>query len=321
MNLRDLDLNLLVILNQLLIDRSVSLAADRLGVTQPAVSNALKRLRGLLKDELFVRTSRGMDPTPYAMHLAEPVAYALNALQNALSKRDAFNPQTSQRAFNLSMTDIGDMYFMPQLMATLAERDLQVRMSTVRPYSADLKQAMEDGSIDVAIGLLPDLKSGFFQRRLFRQRYVCLFRRDHPIGKAPLTIEQFSGLGHVGVLASNTGHEAIDGLLQRAGVKRDVRLVVPHFIAVGHILQSTDLIATVPERFAERCYEPFGLNSCPVPFQLPEIAINLFWHTKYNHDPANIWLRQLIVELFADSSTLEKVRVADSSKKAALTRR
>lgn len=321
MNLRDIDLNLLVILNQLLIDRSVSLAADRLGVTQPAVSNALKRLRRLLKDELFVRTSRGMDPTPYAMHLAEPVAYALNALQNALSKRDAFDPQKSQRSFNLSVTDIGDMYFMPPLMAALAERDLQVHMSTVRPHTANLKQAMEDGSIDVAMGLFPDLKTGFFQRRLFRHRYVCLFRRNHPIARTPLTIEQFSALGHVGVLAANTGHEAIDGLLQRAGVKRDIRLVVPHFIAVGHILQSTDLIATVPERFAERCYEPFGLASSPVPFKLPDIAINLFWHAKYNHDPANIWLRQLIVELFADSSTLDNVGATGSSKKVLVSRR
>lgn len=305
MNLREIDLNLLVVFNQMLIDRSVSVAADKLGLTQPAVSNSLKRLRGLLKDELFLRTSRGMEPTPYAMHLSEPVAYALNALQNALSKRDSFDPLSSKRAFNLAMTDIGDMYFMPPLMHAIATRAPHVRLSTVRPYAANLKEDMEDGTIDVALGLFPDLKGGFFQRRLFRHRYVCLFRRGHPAARSPMTLEQFSGLEHVGVVAASTGHGAIDSLLQRAGVRRNLRLVVPHFIAVGHILQATDLIATVPQRFADLCCEPFNLVTSEHPVKLPEIAINLFWHAKYNHDPANMWLRQLIVELFADDGALK----------------
>lgn len=116
-----------------------------------------------------------------------------------------------------------------------------------------------------------------------------------------MTLEQFCSLGHVGIVAANTGHRAVDGLLERAGVKRDMRLVVPHFIAVGHILQSTDLIATVPERFAERCRTPFDLVTAPHPVKLPETGISLFWHAKYNHDPSNMWLRQLLVELFADN--------------------
>lgn len=314
MNLRELDLNLLVVFNQMLIDRSVSIAAEKLGLTQPAVSNSLKRLRALLKDELFIRTSRGMEPTPYAIHLAEPVAYALNALQNALSKRDSFDPLSSKRSFNLAMTDIGDMYFMPPLMHALASRAPHVRLSTVRPQSANLRLDMEDGSIDVALGLFPDLKAGFFQRRLFRHRYVCLFRNDHPTARSPMTLEQFSALGHVGVVAANTGHGAIDELLQRAGVRRELRLTVPHFIAVGHILRSTDLIATVPERFAERCQESFGLTSSPHPVKLPEIAINLFWHAKYNHDPANMWMRQLIVELFSDGGGLKQGTRAPAEK-------
>ncbi len=306
MNLRDIDLNLLVVFNQLLIDRSVSGAADRLGLTQPAVSNALKRLRTLLQDELFLRTSRGMEPTPYALHLSEPVAYALNALQTALSLRTAFDPLSSDRSYNLAMTDIGDMYFMPQLMRTLASRAPGVRLSTVRPQSTDLRQAMEDGTVDLALGLFPDLKSGFFQRRLFRHRYVCLFRRDHPIARAPLSLEQFSALEHVGVVAANTGHGAIDDLLQRSGVRRNIRLMVPHFIAVGHILRSTDLVATVPERFAELCREPFGLTLSPTPIHLPEIAINMFWHARFNQDPASLWLRQQVVELFGEGESAHR---------------
>jgi DNA-binding transcriptional LysR family regulator len=301
MNLRDLDLNLLVVFNQLLMDRSVSVAADKLGISQPGVSNALKRLRALLKDELFVRTSKGMEPTPYALHLAEPVAYALNALQTALFKRDAFDPLRSTRTFHLAMTDIGEMYFMPPLMDALAVRAPHIQINTLRPHAGNLREDMESGTVDIALGLLPHLQAGFFQRRLFRHRYVCLFRQGHPDVSQPITLAQFSQLEHVRVVATHTGHGAVDELLAAAGIERRMRLTVPHFIAVGHILQGSNLIATVPERFADRCIAPFGLAKSPHPVALPEIAINLFWHARFNRDPANMWLRQLLVELFADA--------------------
>ena len=300
MDLREIDLNLLLVFNQLLLDRSVSTSAEKLGLTQPAVSNALKRLRSVLKDELFLRTSRGMEPTPYALHLAEPVIYALNALQTAFTTRDSFDPQTSTRNFQLAMTDIGEMYFMPPLMLALSKMAPNVRISTVRPNAANLREDMESGAVDLALGLLPNLQTGFFQRRLFRHEYVCVFRKGHPLAKSPMTLQQFTELDHVGVVAAHTGHGEVDGLLERAGIKRKMRLVVPHFIAVGHILQSTDLIATLPRRFAERCEAPFGLVTSPHPAHLPDIAINLFWHAKFNRDPANMWIRQLFVELFAD---------------------
>ena len=301
MDLRELDLNLLVVFNQLLLDRSVSIAAEKLGLTQPAVSNALKRLRAAMKDELFLRTSRGMEPTPYALHLAEPVIYALGALQTALTTRDSFDPLTSTRNFQLAMTDIGEMYFMPPLMVALSKAAPKVRVSTVRPHAGNLREDMASGTVDLALGLLPNLQAGFFQRRLFRHKYVCVFRRGHPVAKSPMTLKQFSELDHVGVVAANTGHGEVDGLLERAGIQRNLCLILPHFIAVGHVLQQTDLIATLPERFAERCEAPFGLVTSPHPVRLPDIAINLFWHAKVNRDPANLWMRQLLVELFADT--------------------
>lgn len=308
MELRNFDLNLLLVFNQLLLDRSVSVAAERMGITQPAVSNALKRLRTALKDDLFIRTSRGMEPTPYALHLSEPVLYALNALQSVLAKRDSFDPLTSTRTFHLAMTDIGEIYFMPPLMERLSALAPGIRISTQRPNSGDLRNDMESGAVDLAVGLQPNLQAGFFQRRLFRQRYVCVYRQGHPSARTPMTLDQFSALDHVGVVAANTGHSEIDVLLDRAGVKRNLRLSVPHFVAVGHILQSTDLIATLPERFAERCRGPFGLVVSPHPVPLPEIAISLFWHGKYHRDPANLWLRQLIVGLFADSDDGRKAK-------------
>ncbi len=299
MNLRDIDLNLLVIFNQLLIDRRVSTTADKLGLSQPAISNSLKRLRTLLKDELFVRTARGMEPTPYALHLIEPIGYALGTLQNALNQRDSFDPATSERTFTLGVTDIGEIYFMPTLMAMLSSEAPNIKISTLRHNTGHLGDDMAAGNVDIAIGLLPSLTTGFFQRRLFKQRYVCLFRQGHPKARNPISLAQYKSLPHVGVTSTNTGHSEVDEWMIRKGISRDIHLHVPHFVAVGHILQSSDLIATVPERFAQKCSGPFQLETSPLPFKLPEIAINLFWHAKYNREPANMWLRQRIIELFS----------------------
>jgi DNA-binding transcriptional LysR family regulator len=300
MNLRQLDLNLLVIFHQLLQDGSVSTSADKLGLTQPAVSNALKRLRVAFNDDLFVRTARGMEPTPQALRLADPIAQALGTLKAALGEQGAFDPATSTRTFTLSMTDIGEIYFMPPLLKALAELAPHIQISTLRNTASNLKEDMAGGSVDLALGLLPSLTTGFFQRRLFKQRYVCMFRKDHPLAVTPISLKNYTALEHLGILAQNTGHGEVDALMAKKGVQRQIRLVVPHFIAVGHILQSTDLIATVPERFARHCTQPFGLAISPLPVKLPDIAIHLFWHAKYNRDPANIWLRQLMVSLFAD---------------------
>jgi DNA-binding transcriptional LysR family regulator len=299
MHLRDLDLNLLVIFHQLLIDRSVSSAALNLELTQPAVSNALRRLRTALKDDLFVRTSQGMQPTPYAMQLADPVSSAIGTLHGALNRHDDFDPATTQQRFVVAMTDIGEIYFMPRLIETLLKQAPGVSVSTLRCHPR-LGEALADGSVDLAVGLLPELQAGVYQRRLFHHRYVVLCRKQHPIAALPMTRERYCEYGHVRVVAANTGHGEIDALMQRAGLERDIKLEVPHFVAVGHILQNTDLIATVPERFATSCTGPFELTTLPLPMPLPEIAINVFWHARCVRDPANRWFRQLMFDLFSD---------------------
>jgi DNA-binding transcriptional LysR family regulator len=299
MHLREIDLNLLVIFHQLLIDRSVSQAAEKLDLTQPAVSNALKRLRTTLKDDLFVRTSQGMEPTPYAEQLAEPVSHAIGTLVGALNRSDEFDPENAKRRFVVAMTDIGEIYFMPLLINALLQRAPGISLVTVRSHSG-LAEELANGEVDLAIGLHPDLQAGFYQRRLFHHRYVCLCRQDHPLTREPMSEDRFCDFGHVRIAAAHTGHGEIEAHMQRGGLNRDIRLEVPHFVAVGHILQNTDLLATVPERFAASCTEPFGLTILPAPIPLPEIAINLFWHARYNRDPANKWFRQLMFDLFSD---------------------
>ena len=314
MELKDVDLNLLVVFNQLLVERRVSKVADTLGLSQPAVSNALARLRKLTDDTLFLRTTRGMEPTPYAQQLAEPVAQALGLIHSAVNQRTSFDPATARRAFTVGMTDIGEIYFLPKLMAELATLAPGVTMSTVRNTAVNLRDEMEAGRIDLAIGLLPQLKAGFFQRRLFKQRYVCMFRKGHRLDKRKVSLAEFSAAEHVVVVSEGTGHGKIDELLERSGVVRNVRLTVPHFVAVGHILHQSDMVATVPERLAQALVGPFDLAYVDHPARLPEIAINMFWHAKYNKDPANEWLRGLVFRIHADrSATQRPIRATSTS--------
>lgn len=298
MELQDIDLNLLVLFNQLLVERRVSKVAENLGLSQPAVSNSLARLRKLLGDELFLRTPAGMEPTPYAEQLAESVTYALGMIHSALNERSSFDPASSDRSFTVGMTDIGEVYFLPTLLERLREKAPGVSFSTVRNTTANLKDELEAGKVDLAIGLLPQLKGGFFQRKLFRQRYVCLFRQGHRLDKKRISLDEFVAAEHLVVISAGTGHGKVDEVLKRSGIERNVRLTVPHFVSVGHILQASDLVATVPERLAQQLVEPFGLAFVGHPAKLPEVAINVFWHAKFHKAPANQWLRTLVFDTF-----------------------
>ena len=299
MELQDIDLNLLVVFNELLRQRRVSAVAVTLCISQPAISNALNRLRKLLGDELFLRTSKGMVPTPFAEALAEPIGYALGAIHDSLNVTSEFNPSSASRAFTIAMTDIGEIYFLPGLMKRLAAEAPGVTISTVRNQSDTLRDEMERGEVDLAMGFLPDLKTSFFQRRLFRQRYVCVFRKDHSLAKTGLTMKSFLAAEHVSIVAEGTGHSMVDTAIQRAGVQRNVRLCVPHFVAVGHILQTTDLIAVVPEAYAARTLTPFGLQSAPCPVKIPDITVNVLWHARNHREPSSQWLRQIVFDEFA----------------------
>ncbi len=300
MNLKDVDLNLLVVFNELHKHRRVSAAAESLGISQPGVSNALGRLRKLLGDELFLRTSRGMVPTPYAESLAQPIADALGALHGTLNARVAFDPARSERAFVIGVNDVGETYFLPRLMRALDQVAPGVTIRTVRTTSIDVRDEMERGRMDLAMGFLPGLKGGFFQRRLFRQPYVCIFRQDHPLARSGVSARQFRAAEHVAIVSEGTGHGVVDEVIERAGIRRRLRLTVPHFMAVGPVLQATDMIAVVPQRFADCACGPFGLAAAPCPVKIPESVINVFWHARNHREAANQWLRQVVVDVFAE---------------------
>jgi DNA-binding transcriptional LysR family regulator len=296
-----LDLNLLVVFHHLLLHKRVSAVAPMLGMSQPAVSSALGRLRASLGDELFLRTQGGMEPTPYALQLAEPVAVALDGLQQALNVRAAFDPASSTRSFTIAMTDVGEMYFLPVLIDALASSAPGVTLQVVSVTQSALKEDMASGRIDLAMGLLPQLQAGFFQQALFKQKYICLMRKAHPLaGKNRLSLNSFTEAEHVRILASGTGHGRVDVALEKQGLQRRFRLTVPHYVALGDVLSHSDLVATVPERFADRTLVPFELVKRDLPIAVDESAIHQFWHSRLHRDPGHQWLRRLTRTLFGD---------------------
>lgn len=301
MDLAKLDLNLLLVFHNLLLQKRVSAVAQTLGMSQPAVSSALGRLRKSLGDELFLRTQGGMQPTPYALHLAEPVAIAMDGLQQALNIRAAFDPASSPRNFTLAMTDVGEMYFLPVLVDELTRTAPSVTLQVVSVAQAALREDMAAGRIDLALGLLPQLQAGFFQQALFKQRYVCLLRQGHPLGaKNRLNLESFTAADHVQIVAAGTGHGRVDVALEAQNLRRRFRLTVPHYVALGDVLRNSNLIATVPERFADRVLQPFQLVKRPLPIDLDEGAIYQFWHGRLHRDLGHTWLRQQVSRLFGD---------------------
>lgn len=299
--LTDIDINLLVIFDLLYHEQNTQRVAVRLGITQPAVSHSLKRLRTLLGDELFERTSRGLMPTPFASRLHPPIAQALSQLLETLNSADEFDPANSQRTFNIAMTDIGEIYFLPRLMERLTKDAPQVRLSTVHDHADELKHAMEDGRVDLAIGLIPQLGAGFYQQGLFVQRYVCLMRRGHPLARHGFGLEEFIAAQHAVVVARGTGHGQVEEWLAKAGVSRPVRLELPHFAAVPYIVSTNDLILTVTNKLAEVTQKHFPLVAYEHPLDFPKIPINLFWHRRFHRDRGNQWLRGLIYDMFTES--------------------
>lgn len=298
MNPRRIDLNLLPVFVALLETRNVSRAAERLGVTQPAVSNALARLRTALGDELFVRGAGGVVPTPHAERLAVPIAEALATIDRVLDDHRAFDPDTSARIFRVATTEIGEIHFLPTTAALLSSAGPGVTIESVRIGEGELASALEDGRADLAMGHLP-ASSGHFRRRLlFTQRYVCAFGTACAADLAG-TLDAFARHGQVGVVADPGGRAALDAALRRAGIARDVRLLVPNFVALRLVLESSDLVALVPEAFASRGLAGSSIRVAAPPVALPAIEVHLVWHERLQDDDGHRWLRERLHAAFA----------------------
>ena len=295
-----IDLNLLSVFQEVYRERQISAAARRLGLTQSAVSNALARLRRTFGDELFVRTAHGMQPTPLAQQMAEPIGAAMAQVALALSQRSRFDPATSNRRFTLAMTDVGEVYFMPVLIERCRACAPNVEIASIRANGLTLKDDMETGRVDLAIGAFEDVSEALYHRALFRQRFVSMFRKEHPLARGKVDLARFVAASHLIVDAAQSPYDRINGLLEKAGVTAGTRFRVPHFTAVPYIVSTSELVVTVPQKLAESAASPFGLKWIEPPLALPALQTNVFWHRRFNHDPGIQWLRGLIADVFAE---------------------
>ncbi len=300
MNVGDLDLNLLRVFDAVLREGNVTAAGERLGLSQPAMSNALSRLRRLLEDPLFVRTPGGMRPTPFAQRLAAPVRQALDLIQTTLAQQAAFDPRTSQRSFRMQLSDVGEIVFLPALLERLEREAPGVRIDAEQLPQDEVSEALAAGEIDLAVGFLPGLSAGVTSKRLFRDRYVCVVRADHPRVGSRITLAQFLAASHVLVSARGSAHEIVEQTLRNKGLARRIALRVPHFTVVPMILARSDHMVIVPEGLM-RAIARFGrFKSLKPPVDIPALDVKVHWHERFGRDPGIGWLRGVLLDLYAE---------------------
>lgn len=297
MHIRDLDLNLLRLFDAVYRTCSVSRAAELLGMTQPAASQGLTRLRGLIHDPLFVRSAGGVQPTPKATRLAEPVRHALATLEQALGETSGFDPAQSTRSFQVHMSDIGEGRFLPELMVALRDRAPGLRIETRPVPREQITEALDAGRIDFAFGFLPMVKET--QRtELLKDRYVVLLRAGHPFTRKRRTgkalLEALRELEFVGVRS----HADTLRIVQQLRLEGRMRLVTEHFLVLPAIVRATDLAAVMPRNIASGFEGGYAIVEPDFPQR--DFVVSLHWSRRFEADPGNRWLRGVIEGLFRE---------------------
>lgn len=295
------DLNLLYAFEAMWLDRSVTAAADRLGLTQAAVSGSLKRLRDEYGDKLFAQVGRKMEPTPFAVELAPQLLDALGMVRRAHADRGHFEPATAKRMFTVRTRDISEVVCFPRILHKLGELAPGVHLRTVFKPLAETVAGMASGQIDFAMGFLPSLEAGIHKRLLFEQHYVCVMRTGHPLAGKPLTPAAFGACEHLLVEYSGSGHLQLERALNEVGARNRIRVRLPQYLAAPHFIVRSDMLWSVPAVLAETLARHYPLLIQPHPLELPRIEICLYWHDRYHRDPANKWMRDLIAHEFAVS--------------------
>lgn len=290
MNTAGFDLNLLRVLDAMFIEHSVSRAATRLRLSQPATSNALNRLREAFKDPLFVRSREGMLPTARAQALREPLSQTLRQLQDALTEPPAFDPSTARHTFVIAASDHAQLLILPALSKRLREFP-RLKLRVIAPPRDFPTAELERADLDLMVGafdLAPGDQSprGFKRQRLVAERFVVVGRKGHPALKPPFSLNLEMPQLHVAPRGGTEG-----GFDRRARLKRNVVLFMPHYLSVPYVLVGSDLLAALPERLARHFAQHFELTVVPLPLHVDPLVLHQLWHPRRHRDPAHQWLR------------------------------
>ena len=288
------DLNLLLVFDALWSERNVTRAARRIGLTQPALSHALRRLRAQWGDPLFERSPRGMLPTSRAQELAPSILRALELVQGTLARTGApFDPSTLQRTFTISTTDYGELAVLPRLLARVAAEAPSVNL-VIRPAHADRERDLVAGEHDLSIDVGPPSLPGLRSEELFAERFVCVLRLRHKFAREVWTVSEFAALAHVLISPQGAGDGAVDVALRALSKSRRIALRIPHFLVAPLVVAESDYVCTLPARVVE-VLGPLGkmvVREPPVP--LPGFTIHQLWHERHDHDAPHRWLRGLL---------------------------
>jgi DNA-binding transcriptional LysR family regulator len=297
MNLAGIDLNLLVVFDAIMTEGQVTRAGDKLGLSQPATSNALARLRSLTKDELFIRNSGKLQPTPVAIALAQKIQPALNQIQTALSPPQPFDPLTSDRVFSIGMNDYVEFVLLPPLLERLATTAPHVRIQ-VRSGNREQQLVMLDnGEIDLMCGLFPNKTAWHEQQLLFQERFVCVCRRNHPSIGDTISLDDYVATDHLLVSVQEDMVGRVDFLLAQQNLTRNIAVSTPHFLVAPSILARTNLVATLVERVAKEFAPILNLKILPCPLLLQGFSVFMRWHQSMGDRDANAWIRGVVLEV------------------------
>lgn len=302
----ELDFKLLSVFQTLMEQRQVSAAANQLGLGQPSVSRALTKLRDHFDDPLFVRTQHSMEPTPRAIELAPSIEEMLDLYDKKLSTGTSFDPATSKRAFHIAASEVGHVLLFSRLLEKVSEVAPNVQLHAVPLGLQALIRELESGETAMAFGPYPKLYAGIHERTLYRERYVCLVRSDHPTIGEKLTMKQFEAAQHIIISAQGKGHhhEQVESQLKKKCASNQIKLVTHNFMTAAQLAEKSDCIVTLPTGAVQALDYRERLRILNPPLKLSSYDIKLYWHERYHRDPAHKWMRELIYELFKDTRNI-----------------
>ncbi len=291
------DLNLLPIFVALMDERSVTRAAERLGMTQPALSNALARLRVMLQDQLFIRERYGIQPTPTAQALAPVIADALALLDDAVLGQQAFDPANAERLFTIAPNGYVEFVLLPAIVARLQAVAPGIKLR-LTPFGNDLAETgITSGTTAMVLGRIVDPPDNLVVQHLMDESLECIVRADHPEIRETISREQFEGMKHVNVMPPGRLRAGLFQALAQQNLKRDVAISVTNFFAVPEMIAVTDNLATLPRLICRRLAHDPRVKVLPAPVDLGTFPVEMAWHVRYRHDPAHRWLRGLVAEV------------------------
>jgi DNA-binding transcriptional LysR family regulator len=292
MNWGAFDLNLLIVFDAVMQERSVTRAGGRIGLSQPAVSHALARLRHMLKDELFIRTPEGMAPTPRAEQLAEPLRRALSDMQVALEP-EVFDPSEANRQFVIALNNLAAVILAPPLLMTVAAAAPGIQLDLRPAGLRDILALLDRGELDLAIGTFDGVGERFATATILEESFVMAMRHDHPAARRELTPPVLASLSYLEISSSGEESGFVDDWLASCGLARKIAHRAPRLSAAA-ILSGSDLVAVLSNRLAQHWVQLYGLSTRQLPFASPQLRTDLLWHRRFDSQPAHLWLRQII---------------------------